>query len=105
VVYYVLVFMVVVFWLPELIFFVRNVYFLLCILIIHCGLPFVYIMYKLCVSLVMQLSKEMLPFFSVSMFYVCFSKLWEGFLVTLIVWVQWGVTAECFLSGTRQRNL
>jgi hypothetical protein len=70
VVYYVLVIMVVVFWLAELIF-VRNVYFLLCILIIHCGLPFFYIMYKLCVSLVMQLSKEMLPNF-LSPFFVCF---------------------------------
>jgi hypothetical protein len=93
VVYYVLVFMVVVFWLAELIFFVRNVYFLLCILIIHCGLPFVYIMYKLCISLIMQLSKKMLLFFFLSAcFMYAFSKLWEGFLVTPIVWEQWGAT-------------
>jgi hypothetical protein len=70
VVYYVLVFMVVVFWLAELILFVQIVYFLLYILIIHSGLTFFYIMYKLCVSLVMQLSKEMLPNFFLSQYFL-----------------------------------
>jgi hypothetical protein len=40
-----------------------NVYFYLCILIIHYGLPFFYIMYKLGVPLVMLLSREVLPDF------------------------------------------
>jgi hypothetical protein len=102
VVYYVLVFMVVVFWLAELILFVRNVYFLLYILIIHCGLPFFYIMYKLCVSLIMQLSKEMLPNFFYLHIFCMLSNLWEEFLVTPIVWEQWGVTEAAMQDAARR---
>jgi hypothetical protein len=52
-----------------------NVYSYLCILIIHCGLPFFYIMYKLYVPLVMLLSREVLPDFillSVSISFLMF---------------------------------
>jgi hypothetical protein len=43
---------------------VMNVHYYLCILIILCGLSFFYIMYKLFVPLVMLLSREVLPDFS-----------------------------------------
>jgi hypothetical protein len=42
---------------------VRNVYYYLCILFILRGLSFFYIMSKLYVSLVMLLSREVLPYF------------------------------------------
>jgi hypothetical protein len=75
---------------------VMNVHYYLCILIIHCGLPFFYIMYKLYVLLVMLLSREVLPdfflYFLSPFLFLCGLSLWEGSLVTLIVWEQWGVT-------------
>jgi hypothetical protein len=85
--------------------FVLNVYFYLCLLIIHCGLPFFCIMYKLCVSLVMQLSREVLPnFYFLSPFLFMLSNLCEGFLVTPIVWEQRGVTLQPRHPRTAERT-
>ena len=72
---------------------VMNVHYYLCILIIHCGLPFFYILYKLYVPLVMLLSREVLPDFAILSFSMCCISLVERFfLVSSIVWDQWGVT-------------
>lgn len=89
-VYYVLVFMVVVFVVSG-INFVLNVYFFFCIMIIHCGLPFFCIMYKLYGFLVMQLSREVLPNFSFCLHPSMLSNLWEGYFVTPIVFGRNGV--------------
>jgi hypothetical protein len=84
---------------------VLNVYFYPCILIIHCGLPFFYILYELCVPPVMLLLREVLPDFfivlSVSISFHIFIKLWEESLITLIVWEQWGVTVGIKGKGCR----
>jgi hypothetical protein len=54
------------------------VHYYLCILIIHCGLPVFYIMYKLYVPLVMLLSREVLPdFFSLISVFISFLMLFE----------------------------
>jgi hypothetical protein len=62
-------------------------------------------MYKLYVLLVILLSGEVLPdfalrFVSIS-FLLLFKFLWEGFLVTFIVWEQWGVTIHPFIASLR----
>jgi hypothetical protein len=54
-----------------------NVHYYLCILIIHYGLPFFYIMYKLYVPLVMLLSREVLPDFSLISVSISFLMLFE----------------------------
>jgi hypothetical protein len=73
-----------------------NIHYYLCILIILCELSFFYIMYKLYVPLIMLLSREVLPDFSLLSVSISFLMLfkfwWEGYLVTFIVWEQWGVT-------------
>jgi hypothetical protein len=60
------------------------------------GLSFFYIMSKLFVPLVLLLSRKVLPDFvlcSTSITFLMWYKfLWKGFLVTFIVWDQWGVT-------------
>jgi hypothetical protein len=75
---------------------VMNIYYYLCILSILRGLSFFYIMSKLYVPLVMLLSREVLPdfvLFSVSITFLMWYKFCgKGFLVTFIVWEQWGVT-------------
>jgi hypothetical protein len=50
---------------------VMNVHFYHCILIILCQLSFFYILYKLYVSLVMLLSREVLPDFAILSFSMC----------------------------------
>jgi D-alanyl-lipoteichoic acid acyltransferase DltB (MBOAT superfamily) len=59
-------------------------------------------MYKLYVPLVMLLSREVLPIFllSISISFML-SILWEGFLVTPIVWEQRGVTVGIRGIGCR----
>jgi hypothetical protein len=73
-----------------------NIHYYLCILIILCELSFFYSMYKLYVPLIMLLSREVLPDFSLLSVSISFLMLfkfwWEGYLVTFIVWEQWGVT-------------
>jgi hypothetical protein len=54
-----------------------NVHYYLCILIIHYGLPFFYIMYKLYVPLVMLLSREVLPDFSLLSVSISFLMLFK----------------------------
>jgi len=73
---------------------VMNVLFYRCILIILWQLSFFYILYKLYASLVMLLSREVLPDFAVLSFSMCCMSLVERFffLVSSIVWDQWGVT-------------
>jgi hypothetical protein len=82
-----------------------NVHYYLCIQIIHCGLPFFYIMYKLYVPLVMLLSREVLSdfflYFLSSFLFLCYLSLLEGSLVTFILWEQWGVTVGIRGIGSR----
>jgi hypothetical protein len=49
-----------------------NVHYYLCIFIILCELAFFYILYKLYVSLVMLLSREVLPDFAILSFSIYF---------------------------------
>jgi hypothetical protein len=56
---------------------VMNIHYYLCILIILCGLSFFYIMYKLYVPLVMLLSRELLPDFSLLSVSISFLMLFK----------------------------
>ena len=81
---------------------VMNVFFYRCILIILWQLSFFYILYKLYASLVMLLSREVLPDFAVLSFSMCCMSLVERFfLVSSIVWDQWGVTVGIRGIGCR----
>jgi hypothetical protein len=54
-----------------------DVHYYLCIFIIFCELAFFYILYKLYVSLVMLLSKEVLPDFTILSFSSSFLMLYK----------------------------
>jgi hypothetical protein len=56
---------------------VMNIHYYLCILIILCGLSFFYILYKLYVSLIMLLSREVLPDFALLSVSISFLKLFK----------------------------
>jgi hypothetical protein len=58
---------------------VMNVLFYRCILIILCQLSFFYILYKLYASLVMLLSREVLPDFAILSFSMCSISFVERF--------------------------
>jgi hypothetical protein len=79
-----------------------NVHFYRCISIILCQLSFFNILYKLYASLVMVLSREVLPDFAILSFFMCCISFVERFiLVTSIVWDQWGVTVGIRGIGCR----
>jgi hypothetical protein len=65
-------------WLDSLSFYlVMNIHYYLCILFILYGLSFFYIMYKIYVSLVMLLSREVLPDFALLSVSISFLMLFK----------------------------
>ena len=63
---------------------VMNVHFYRCNSIILCQLSFFYILYKLYASLVMLLSREVLPDFAILSFSMCCMSLVERFFFGII---------------------